>query len=194
MPEYSGMLCSCYRLWKWNICFFIFYRRLFCPSLNVLLKTLLMMYQHWIWIIWSDTHPDLWCNMASLITMILNDAELQSTINYSSALYGHRQWQYVSKLERLFYICDSTTGSNPCSYLTDSGDTRHISGHHGELRGNLIEKHIDVLGGLKGGYEGGLWRKQHNIRLTHWGRDKMDVIFQTHFEMDFREWKCMNCN
>ena len=29
--------------------------------------------------------------------------------------------------------------------------------------------------------------------LTHWGRDKMDAIFQTtFFQMDFLEWKCMN--
>ena len=30
--------------------------------------------------------------------------------------------------------------------------------------------------------------------LTHWGRDKMDAIFQTTFQMDFIERKRMNSN
>ena len=28
--------------------------------------------------------------------------------------------------------------------------------------------------------------------LTHWGRNKMDAIFQTTFQMDILEWKCVN--
>ena len=31
-----------------------------------------------------------------------------------------------------------------------------------------------------------------NLGLTHWGWNKMATIFQTHFQMDFLEWKYMN--
>ena len=30
------------------------------------------------------------------------------------------------------------------------------------------------------------------ITLTHWGRDQMDAIFQTTFQMDFHEWNYIN--
>ena len=30
--------------------------------------------------------------------------------------------------------------------------------------------------------------------LTHWGRDKMDAISQTTFQVHFLEWKCFNCD